>query len=259
MSDIRVFKRYEKKYLLSSRQFKMLMEEIGDTLMPDEYEESLVQNIYFDTEQCQLIRTSLEKPVYKEKLRLRYYNRLAKEDKGYLEIKKKYKGIVYKRRESMYIQDALNFIEAPPESPDTQIGRELAWSVKRYGKLKPSMYLSYKRRAYVYCNDKDVRITFDTGMKYRNYNVSWETIKKDYDMDDLINGNLKLEHNLLAEGQVLMEVKVPCALPLEWVRAFEKYDIYPTSYSKYGTAYMLENEKNILEPVNTCGKDERKC
>ncbi len=241
MSDIRVFKRYEKKYLLSSWQYSELIRKIGSTFVPDEYEESLVQNIYFDTDRCQLIRTSLEKPVYKEKLRLRYYNRLEREDKGYLEIKKKYKGIVYKRRESMYIQDALDFISNPPDNPDTQIGKELAWSVKRYGALKPAMYLSYKRKAYVFRDNKDVRITFDTDIGYKCYKVSCEELRENYQNNSAESCEDIRENSLLSEGQVLMEVKVPAAIPLQWVRAFEELKIYPTSYSKYGTAYTMEN------------------
>ena len=130
----------------------------------------------------------------------------------------------------MYIHDALNFVEKPPEKPDTQIGKELAWFSTHYGRLTPKMYVNYKRKAYVYSRDKEVRVTFDRDVTYRSSNICFEDTTGE---------------KLLEKGQVLMEVKTPAALPLAWVRAFERLNIYPTSFSKYGRAYLLE--QNIID------------
>lgn len=227
MSDIRIFKRMEKKYLLTKEQYEALMERIEDSLIPDEYEKSLIQNIYYDTSEYRLVRESIEKPVYKEKLRLRCYNIVTPQDKGYLEIKRKYVGTVYKRRERMNIIDAMSFVENPPEKSDTQIGRELAWFTKFYGTLKPKMYLNYQRLAYLLKEHLYVRVTFDYNIKWRPDNISF------FEEPD---GNLLMENE-----EVLMEIKTMGALPISFVRVLEELKIYPASFSKYGTAYKILN------------------
>lgn len=230
MSDIRIFKRSEKKYLLTREQFNKLMSRIEGDLVFDEYHDCLVQNIYYDTPEFRLIRESIEKPVYKEKLRLRCYNLVTPEDNCYLEIKKKYKGVVYKRRELMNIVRAQEFLDKPPERPDTQIGRELAWFVKFYGSLRPAMYLNYERLAYLLDYDRTVRITFDMEIKWRTDNITF------FDTPD---GNMLMEN-----GEVLMEIKTNGSLPIPFIRVLEELKIFPTSFSKYGTAYkILTNNK----------------
>ncbi len=227
MSDIRIFKRQEKKYLLTKEQYELFAKRMGGELVPDEYGKCLIQNIYYDTEDYRLVRESNDKPIYKEKLRLRCYNEVTPADKAYLELKRKYKGTVYKRRERMNIVEAMDFIENPPENPDTQIGRELVWFTHYYGRLKPAMYLNYERLAYLLKNHSDVRITFDYDIKWRAENISF--FEEPY-------GNPLLEN-----GEVLMEIKTMGALPIPFIRVMEELLIYPASYSKYGTAYKLLN------------------
>ncbi len=223
MSDLRVFKRYEKKYLLSKEQFSAFFTEYFDKLDPDEYPENLIQNIYYDTANFRLIRDSLDKPVYKEKLRLRCYNEIHHGEPAYLEIKKKYEGIVYKRREKIDVDKAEAFVRGEGMSPESQIGKELQYFARFYGDLRPAMYLSYYRTAWVLKDDRDLRITFDTDLTWRTSDVN------------LISGSYG--NKLLPEGSVLMEIKCGEAYPMELVRLLEKYSIFPTSFSKYGLAY----------------------
>lgn len=223
MSDLRVFKRYEIKYMLSREQFEAFFGEYGNMLVPDEYHESLIQNIYYDTENFRLVRESLDKPVYKEKLRLRCYNEIKPGEKAYLEIKKKYEGIVYKRRERIVIDEAEAALAGKGKA-ESQIGKELEWFIKYYGNLRPAMYLSYKRKAWL-VKGSDIRITFDS-------EITWRTKEL-----DLLKGSYgELLHS---DGRVLMEVKCGEALPIEFIRLLEKYNIYPTSFSKYGSAYAV--------------------
>ena len=228
MSDIRIFKRYEKKYPLTNEKYKAFVERIGSMLVKDEYHNCLVQNIYYDTPDYRLIRHSIEKPMYKEKLRLRGYNDISPEDKVYLEIKKKFDGIVYKRRDKMRVRDAMEFLSSPPEKAKTQIGRELAWFVNFYGNIQPAMYIGYRRLAYKLEYDESVRITFD-------YDIKWRTT----DLDLL---HEPYGRNLHENGEVIMEIKTNGALPIPFVRILDELGIYPASFSKYGTAY-----KTLLE------------
>lgn len=239
MSDIRVFKRYEKKYLISREQYEKLKQMLGDHLVEDEYFYGLVSNIYYDTPDYRLIRDSVDKPFYKEKLRLRSYGKLEETDKAYLEIKKKYDGVVYKRRDKMIYKDAVEMVERPDDylkrvksaGQPSQISKELQYFISYYKELKPAVYLGYERHAYKLNPEKDVRITFD-------YNALWR--REEANLTTGHYGN-----RLMDEDQVLMELKAPMAIPLYLVRILEELQIYPTSFSKYGTAYktILEDSK----------------
>ena len=124
--DKSIFKRHELKYLVSAEQREFIESEFARYMIPDEHGESTICNIYYDTPDFRLIRRSLEKPVYKEKLRLRSYGTASKDEKVFLELKKKYKGIVYKRRISLNCdeaQDALKNGERLPEN--SQIAKEI--------------------------------------------------------------------------------------------------------------------------------------
>lgn len=231
MSDIRIFKRYEKKYLITVGDYKRLREKLGEHLVADEYYHSTVSNIYYDTPDYRLIRDSIEKPAYKEKLRLRSYGVIKEEEKAYLEIKKKYEGIVYKRREKLAYRDAVALINDTSVKDDTQISRELGYFINYYGSLRPSVYLGYERDAYKLNPESDVRITFD-------YNALWR-------QEDITLTKGHYGRNLLDRRYCLMEIKAPMAIPLYLVKILEELNIYPTGFSKYGTAY-----KAILEDVN---------
>ncbi len=93
-----VFRRYENKYLLNDRQLEALKNSLSKYMAQDAHGSYTICNIYFDTDDFLLARRSLEKPKYKEKLRLRSYGVPKGSDQVFAEIKKKYDGVVYKRR-----------------------------------------------------------------------------------------------------------------------------------------------------------------
>lgn len=219
------FKRYEVKYLISEKKYKMLRKELQDKLKVDSYGDSTICNIYFDTPDHLLIRTSLEKPIYKEKLRLRSYGTPQEGDKVFVEIKKKYKGIVYKRREKMELHAAEKYLyDMVPASKPSQITREIDWFLKFYQDLIPAMYISYNRIAMYGVEDSALRVTFDSNILWRE-EALW--------LSAGIWGN-----KLLEEGQRLMEIKIPGTMPLWLSHTLDQLEIYPTSFSKYGNGYQ---------------------
>lgn len=218
-----VFQRYEKKYLLNRRQYRRLLQLLNGYITADHYGRHTIGNIYFDTDHFELIRNSLNKPDYKEKLRLRCYGTPTAEDTVFLEIKKKVCGIVYKRRSEMTLLEAYQYL-ANGKRPQNagQILKETDWFLSRYP-LSAKVFLAYDRTAY-YCNiDEDLRITFDENIRWREDNL------------DLSRGSFG--KMLLPESQVLMEIKIPGAMPLWLSQILTQLHIYPASFSKYGTCY----------------------
>lgn len=235
------FKRYEMKYLLNEEKYKQLYERLQDKLKVDKFGETTICNIYFDTPDYRLIRTSLEKPVYKEKLRLRSYNTPSQDDTVFVEIKKKYKGIVYKRREKMTLEQANNYLyNGSPAPKSSQIMNEINWFLKFYSSLEPKMYISYDRVAMYGIEDDQVRVTFDR-------NILWR--EEDLNLESGTWGTPILE-----KGQRLMEIKIPGAMPLWLSHILTELEIYPSSFSKYGKAYLQAKHFN----TNTRLKGEKK-
>lgn len=219
------FKRYEKKYLVNELKYWQLRQCLKDRVNVDEYGEADICNIYFDTPNYLLIRNSMEKPVYKEKLRLRSYGTPQEGDKVYVELKKKYKGIVYKRRVKLELIEAEQYLyyNKPVEQP-TQITKEIDWFMHYYQNIRPTMYISYQRIAMFGVETPELRITFDR-------NIIWR------------DTDLWLEYGtwgepLLEEGERLMEVKIPGAMPVWLSRLLDELELYPVSYSKYGKGYQ---------------------
>lgn len=224
--DINVFRRVEKKYLLNLEQYKMLMEKIKEYIEVDTYDYSTICNIYFDTDDYLLVNRSIEKPIYKEKIRLRSYGIPKKDSLVFLEIKKKYKGIVGKRRISISLKDFYKYCETG-KYPDTntQIMNEIDYCFKFYN-LKPKVFLAYDRHSYRSISDKNFRLTFDQNIRSRTDNLYLE--KGDA-------GTL-----LLDNGEYIMEVKTLGAFPLWFVNVLSSLKIYPTSFSKYGNVYKKQ-------------------
>lgn len=220
-----VFKRFELKYLLTLPQQERILQAMADHMAPDQYGRTTIRNIYYDTPNYRLIRHSLEKPVYKEKLRLRSYKRLGKDDKVFVELKKKYKGIVYKRRLSMPERSALQWLQGDAfPSEQTQISREIEYVRSYYRDLRPAVFLSYERVAWFSKDGGDLRITFDDHILCRR--------------DDLSLESEAYGTELLPPGMVLMEIKTSGAVPLWLTEVLTRERIYKTSFSKYGTAYL---------------------
>jgi hypothetical protein len=225
--DETVFKRYEYKYRMTEAQYKGLMADIGAQLAPDVYGESLVCSVYYDTLDFRLIRRSLEKPTYKEKLRLRSYGQAGEDKDVFLEMKKKYEGVVYKRRIVLPERQAAAYMSGeqalPQQAAESQIGKELEYFRRFYGDLRPAVYLCYDRTAFCCPQSPELRVTFDR-------NVRWRT-------DALALTAEPGGEPLLPEGTVLLEVKTATAIPLWLVRALAAQGIRHTSFSKYGTVY----------------------
>ena len=222
---IEVFKRTEIKYLLSSDQYRKLFSFLEGFARVDKYGLTRINNIYFDTPNYQMIRTSLDKPLYKEKLRLRTYGPTFDSTNSFIEIKKKYDGIVYKRRISGKYKAAYDYlVNNKKPLDDSQISREIAGVLNMYDSLRPAMRISYDRVAMVGINDPEFRVTFDT-------NITWD--KDVLDLREEAEGV-----PILGEGQYMMEIKVANAMPLELTRKLSELRIFPTSFSKYGRGYL---------------------
>ena len=225
------FHRQEKKYLLDEEKYRQLMAEIYNKLEYDQYRKYKICNIYFDTPDFELIRESVNKPIYKEKLRLRSYGTPTKDSLVHLEIKKKFDGIVYKRRISLPYEQAIDYCVngVRPDVPDSQILHEIDWFLHRYD-LYPMLYLSYDRLAMQGLAEKDLRITFDNNLMWRVNEL------------DLTKGNFgRLK---MGEEQYVMEIKTDGAMPIWLCQALNDLEIFPQSFSKYGTIYQEEMIKN---------------
>ena len=233
-----VFERIEVKYLLSRDQYLELRKRLEGYAEEDQYGLTNILNIYYDTQDYSLVRSSLEKPVYKEKLRLRCYNRPGEDSLSFIEIKKKYKGVVYKRRTDMPYRQAKNYLDGrSKEGPQGQIGAEIEFFRNHYRGLAPAMVISYDRIAMAGIEDPELRITFDT-------NIRWRT----KDMDLTLGGRGR---DILEPGQVLMELKIAGSVPLELSRIFSELKIYQTSFSKYGRGFeiLCAEDHRILMPA----------
>lgn len=221
----KVFKRIEKKYLLSEETYNQLYEKLKNYVTSDKYGQSTICNIYFDTPNRRLIRTSIEKPIYKEKLRMRSYGVPDDDARVFVELKKKYNSVVYKRRIGMTLKQAKVFTSTGLNiTENRQIENEIKYLFKLYPDLKPSMYISYERTAFYSIDNPDLRITFDSNVIYREDNL---------ELERGIGGTELLQH-----GQRIMEIKIPGSMPLWLTNLLTELKIYPTSFSKYGMAYL---------------------
>lgn len=220
-----VFKRFELKYLLTSAQKDAILAAMEPYMALDQYGRTVIRNIYFDTDTYRLIRRSLEKPAYKEKLRIRSYQTASPGSPVFVELKKKYKGVVYKRRLSMPEGQAMEWICGDDPCPrDSQISREIDYFLDFYESLHPTVFLSYEREAYYARDGSDFRVTFDDHILCRRTDLSLEAEP----------GGTPI----LPEGKVLMEIKCSGGIPLWMTRALTQNHLYKSSFSKYGTAYQ---------------------
>ena len=227
-----VFRRYEKKYLLSTEQYEALCRMISERFEPDEFGKSVIMNIYFDTPTDTIIRRSLEKPIYKEKLRLRTYGIPKDDSNAFVEIKKKFKSVVYKRRVKMTYAEAHDYLmNGAPPTKKTQITDEIDWFLKYYERVIPAMVIAYDREAMFSKENRDLRITFDSNIRWRKTDL------------DLRMGDEGIA--LLPKGYHLMEIKIPGAMPVWLAKMLDELKIFPTSYSKYGMAYITD--KGLLD------------
>lgn len=234
-----VFERTEKKYILTLSQRRRLLEVISRYIKPDEYGESTVCSLYFDTDDSRLIRHSMEKPVYKEKLRLRSYSTPKRDSNVFLELKKKYNGVVYKRRQTLKYTQAMDYIREGIMPNDSQIMREIDWAMQYYPGIAPKMFIAYDRTAFYSKTDHELRITFDRNVRFRTDNL------------DLAKGHYG--ERILDANLCIMEIKALSAMPLWLTQALSDLKIFPGSFSKYGTAYEItEQRKNDYKGGQYC-------
>lgn len=222
-----VFKRVEQKYILSREQYELLQDMVNSRFNKDKYYESKIYNLYFDNDNNDLVINSIEKPIYKEKIRLRSYGEVKSDnDIVYLEMKQKYKSVVYKRRVMMTLWEYNNYISRGiiPKR-DGQIMKEIDYYINYY-KLKSNVFVAYDRLSYYSKEDVNFRMTFDNNLRYRlgNLNLCDDENDRKYFDDDVY----------------IMEVKSMDSLPLWFVDVMSKNQIYPGSFSKVGNIYMKD-------------------
>ncbi len=236
-----LFQRYEKKYLLSEAQYEQVIKALQGRMVPDEHANYSIKNIYFDTADYGLIRASIDGKNYKEKLRLRAYGTWSREkdDKVFLEIKKKYDGVVYKRRVVMTYTDAMFYIYGGirPAHLSVQETAEFDFFLKRHPIAKRT-FLTYDREAYAAADGGELRITFDRNIRYQS---------GDFTFDE------KQGREKLPQMGVLMEIKNPLAMPLWVAKMLSENKIRPFTFSKIGEVY-----RNQLLSANNEG-DKRIC
>lgn len=218
-----IFRRYEQKYLVTESEYKKIIELSNGKIKKDKYFDYYINSIYFDTDNYDLISKSLDKPNYKDKIRLRCYNMPNVDTNVFLENKKKYNSIVTKRRIEIKLKDFYNYYYKSFKF-NNQIFNELDYYFKYY-KLKPKMYIGYHRYSYI---SGDLRITFDNNIVYRENNLKLEKKGKNKD---------------LLKDKYIMEIKTTTSIPIWLVKILNELKIYPYSFSKYGNAYKLRKEE----------------
>ena len=227
-----IFQRHEIKYMLDSRQCAIVEQAFCAHMRPDPHGESTICNIYYDTPDFRLVRRSLEQPVYKEKLRLRSYGPVFPEERVFLELKKKYKGVVYKRRIELAEDQAMAYMSGSSPLPyDCQIGRELDYFRYFYESLEPAVFLCYDRSAWFCTEDPNLRATFDRNIRWRREEMSLTAAP---------GGNV-----LLPPHQALFEVKTAGAIPMWLVEVLDRAGAQKASFSKYGEAYKEFRHERI--------------
>ncbi len=234
---ITVMKRYELKYLLSGKQTQFVREALKGRMEIDRYGKTAVSSLYYDTPDLRLVRASMEKPPFKEKIRLRVYGPAAETAPVFLELKRKAYGVVYKRRIETTIPRVERFFAGKEELCGGQINREITAFRDRYETLAPSCLILCDRTAY-FEPDGDLRLTIDENPRYRT--------------EDLTLTGSMYGLPLLNKGHTIMEVKVQEAIPLWLAKILSEGGICKTSFSKYGEAYRREA---LREKSAACKKE----
>lgn len=229
-----VFRRRELKFLVDQRQRDALEKLMKEKMVPDKHGRSTICNLYYDTPDYRLIRRSLEKPVYKEKLRLRSYGIATADADVFLEMKKKYKGVVYKRRIRVSEDGAKAFMQRQGDLPkDSQIAREMIYFRDFYPMLEPRVYLCYEREAWYDPADFGFRMTLDRNIRYRTTDLS---LALPFD-----------GRAILPPEMSLLEVKASGGIPMWLTEHLSRNHIHKQSFSKYGRAYMELLQERLSE------------
>ena len=268
MANKKIFKRYELKYLMSEQQAEKLHILMAAHMRPDAFGRSRVGSIYFDTEDYLLIRRSIERPMYKEKLRIRYYGDRTDLSQMFLELKKKYDHVVYKRR--------LTVEEYLTAGCQEQITKEIRYFSELYRGLGPSAHISCDREAWFAKDDPDFRMTFDRDIRYKEYarmrfpgmqtdeqdaQNAWQAVP---DSSIWPAGYYLPEGEgraILPENTVLLEVKTALGMP-RWLLDFlDEEMIYKQRFSKYGVGYtqsLMEQQQRLAASLKDRTEEARR-
>lgn len=224
MKNQTIFKRYEIKYLITKKQKEIIKATMAQYMKGDSYGRNTIFNIYLDTPDSLIIRRSMDKPIYKEKLRVRSYGKADMDSVVFVELKKKFEDVVYKRRVAMKCRDAFEYLcNGKRPSVSNQITNETDYFCKLYKDIKPMVFLSYEREAFYGKDDHDFRVTFDENILWRD--------------SDLSLCAEKYGSPLISDDMSLMEIKTAGSMPLWMAHVLTENKIYKTSFSKYGNAY----------------------
>lgn len=226
------FKRIEKKFWMTQSQYKELMDILESRIETDPHGESTIANIYFDTEYYDLIRRSIERPFFKEKIRLRSYGIPAQDSAVYVELKRKLDGIGYKRRAELTYSEAMKLMNGTRE-PASQIEREIAEFIRRY-QVQPKVLLTYHRHPCYLKDNPSFRITFDTDLRYKPWKNGM-VLKDDGD------------YIMADPDRVLLEIKTDHAIPLWLAEILNSLKIYQAPFSKIGTCYTNHLRKGEMK------------
>ena len=246
---IDTFERKEKKYVLSEEALARFMQFVGDKFDDDQYAHSTISSLYYDTPQYSMINRSIEKPLYKEKLRIRCYDAPNDEAGVFVELKKKFKGIVYKRRIRMSIEGGYAYLEGAPYSEASLLGsalesqdmdmikrqniREIDACLDRHGKLSPAIMVVVERHSIRSTDGSKLRITFDRNARWRSHNLRFDS---NYEGTPIFSN-----------GEIIMEIKALGSYPLWLVQALNEIEAYPFSCSKVGLAYKALCTRKLPE------------
>lgn len=229
-----VFERQEKKYVLTPDQYEQIKTMIDRALSQDQYGRQTIASIYYDDAEFSQIRRSLEKPVYKEKLRIRSYGQTISSDMVYVELKKKFRGIVHKRRTEMPLRKAELFLNGGLALEPNQIEQEILYYCSQ-NRLHPSIFVAYEREAYGNPEIRGFRLTTDSNIRGRH---------RELHFSEPLGGE-----RILPAGYVLMEVKTTSAMPLWLSHVLSRVEAFPVSFSKCGAYYR---------DVIACGTEKEK-
>ncbi|MBQ1410537.1 MAG: polyphosphate polymerase domain-containing protein [Oscillospiraceae bacterium] len=233
---IAVMQRFELKYIMTPAQEAQLKRAMEGHMTPDQFGLTSIASLYYDTPDARLIRASLEKPKFKEKLRLRSYGLATEFSPVYLELKRKVEGVVYKRRVQTTARQAVEFLAGKSSlGLACQIGRELTAFRDYYETLVPACMIIYDRTAYIEA-DGDLRLTIDGNPRYRSEHLG---------MTHSMEGT-----SLLPPGCSILELKVQSAVPLWLTKALSEAKLYQTSFSKYGEAYRRELQAHSMRSAS---------
>ena len=229
-----IFERVESKYVLTRQQYEVLMAKIADRIEPDLFPHSDISSLYFDTNDYSMARSALDRDGYREKLRLRSYGLHDDASEVFLELKKKYQGVTYKRRQAVSYRSAMDYLLFETKPTDTQIMNEIDYLMKKRPDLKPRVLIRYQRDSFMSKDDPSVRITFD-------YDVQ-------YSLKNLMLKNTTPEEKLTDDNTIIMEIKSLKSMPLWLARELDDLKAFPGNFSKYGQIYI----NKIMKGARTC-------